>query len=465
MSTRHWSLKARLALMLIAPLIGLAAWFLIQAYFAATKTSNTVYDRVLFGSALAISDRIVIGQGSAIEVDVPYVALEMLTSAAQDRVFYRVEANGKTITGYKELPGIKQRLQPGETVYYDAKFRGADVRIVALGGAAADLSSSTPFTVYVAETTLARRQLIQETVSSSAWRIAATILAALGLVWLGIAWGLRPLERLEAALARRSSVDLRPLAHQVPSEVEPLVSEVNNLMERLDSALSATRTFTGNASHQLRTPLTVAKANLELASTETDPLERGKLITSALSAMTQCQKLVEGLLMLARLDGRESDLSRAVKLNLVELTRSACQELAPSALRREHELEFDSDQESVWLRGEPVLLAEAIRNLIDNAITHCPGSSKIKVRVTNQDRMAVVVEDNGPGIPKEERRRALERFARNADSDTRGFGLGLAISREIVEQHGGWLSLKNSALGGLKAGLYFRENGSDRSAG
>ena len=453
MRRRHWSLKARLALMLVAPLIALATWFLIQAYLSARETSNIVYDRVLFGSALAISDRIVVGRGNGLEVDVSYVALEMLTSAAQDRIFYRVEANSKTITGYDGLPKIKKQLRPGETLYYDAEFRGSDVRIVALGGAASGLKSSIPFTVYVAETTLARQQLIQETVRGSAWRIAGTIAAALALVWLGIGWGLRPLARIEAALARRSSVDLRPLAHHVPAEVEPLVVEVNKLMERLNSALSATRTFTGNASHQLRTPLAVAKANLELAASQENVHERDRLIDSALGAMTQSQRLVEGLLMLARIDGLEADLSRADELDLVDVTRSVTEELVPTALRKNHELEFVTADEHASVRGDRMLLAEAIRNLIDNAIKHCPEESHIRVVVTSKEIVGVVVEDNGRGIPDDERNQALQRFARSREAETQGFGLGLAIASEITEQHGGRLVLDRSPLGGLKASL------------
>ena len=451
-----WSLKARLALMLLAPLIALAAWFLAQAYFSARQTSNIVYDRVLFGSALAISDRIVVGRGNALEVDVPYVALEMLTSAAQDRVYYRVDAKGETLTGYDGLPKTDKPLRPGQAVYYDATFRGANVRIVALGGAASGLRSSIPFTVYVAETTLARQQLVVDTVRANAWRIAATIVAALALVWLGIAWGLKPLGRIETALTRRSSVDLRPLAHEVPTEVEPLVREVNNLMERLDAALGATRTFTGNASHQLRTPLAVAKVNLELASSESDQSERGKLIRSALDAMTQCQRLVDGLLMLARLDGREADLSRADTINIADVTRSVCQELAPIALQRSHDLEFTHEDVVARVRGDTLLLSEAIRNLVDNAIVHCPDGSRIRVDVTAaNDVLEVLVEDNGLGIPPDLRDKVQERFARSQSEggDSNGHGLGLAIVREIAEQHRGELILEGSALGGVKARL------------
>ena len=106
MNTRHLSLKSRLILMLVAPLVVLGLVFLSQAYATAKATSDSVYDRVLQGSALAISERIVVGEGDRLEVDLPYVALEMLTSAAQDRVYYRVDGARRPITGYSDLPGL-----------------------------------------------------------------------------------------------------------------------------------------------------------------------------------------------------------------------------------------------------------------------------------------------------------------------------------------------------------------------
>lgn len=466
MNTRHLSLKSRLILMLVAPLVVLGLVFLSQAYATAKATSDSVYDRVLQGSALAISERIVVGEGDRLEVDLPYVALEMLTSAAQDRVYYRVDGARRPITGYSDLPGLADgaELESGQSRFYDAIYRGADVRVVALAGAATGRQKSIPFTVYVAETTRARQQLIHETVLASAWRIATTILAALAIVWIGISWGLRPLGRLQDALARRSSTDLRPIAHPVPEEVAPIVDEINLLMRRLERALEATRTFTGNASHQLRTPLAVAKANLELASHDAREGDLREAISAAHEATSESQRLVERLLMLAQLDGQEFNMRQAPTIDLADLTRSVARELAPMAVQHGHELEFSAAAEPITVHGEALLLSEAIRNLIENAINHCPRGSRIRVSAIDVDgRPSAIVEDSGPGIPDSERDRAVERFGRLGGACGSGTGLGLAIAKEIARHHGARLELAASSMGGLKASMTFGVGHKDAS--
>jgi two-component system sensor histidine kinase TctE len=455
-SLRRLSLKYRLVLMLVVPLLLLGFLFLSQAYSTAQDTSDRVYDRVLLGSALAISERIVVGEQGNLEVDLPYVALEMLTSAAQDRVYYRVVNASKTVTGYGELPKPPDsiNLQAGQSLFYDAAFRGADVRVVALAGAASGRRASIPLTVFVAETTQARQRLVRETIVASAWRTTITILAALAIVWIGISWGLRPLQRLQEALARRSSTDLRPIEHPVPDEVVPIVQEINELLRRLENTLRSTRTFTGNASHQLRTPLAVAKANLELVSRDEEGSEFQEAIAAAHDATTECQRLVERLLLLAQIDGQEFDLQSAPMLDITEIAISVTRELAPQAVQQGHELEFIADNGVARIRGEPLLLSEAIKNLIENAIKHCPRGSQISVRCAlAAGKASIAVDDNGPGIPLDLRRQALERFGRlNGDSNS-GSGLGLSIANEIALRHGGSLELSRSGSGGLSARL------------
>ncbi|MEM7775021.1 MAG: sensor histidine kinase [Pseudomonadota bacterium] len=461
MNTRGLSLRARLALTLVAPLLVLGTWFLAQAYETARTTSNNVYDRVLFGSALAISERIVVGRGNTLEVDLPYVALEMLTSVAQDRVYYRIDAAGKPITGYGDLPTppLPGDPQPGSRRFYDATFRGAPVRVVQLSGTASNLRTSIPFTVYVAETTQARQLLIRETVTASALRISITILAALALVWFGISWGLRPLRRLQSAFSRRSPEDLRPVEHTAPAEVAPLIVEMNALMARLDSTLTATRTFTGNASHQLRTPLAIARANLELAATRTDEREWQTAVAAAYEATKQCQNLVESLLLLAQIDGRKVDPRTAPPVDLTDLARSVTRDLAPAAVEKDHDLSFVSSCQQCVIKADQMLLAEAIKNLVNNAITHSPAQSQIHVSVEmgHDGRPSVVVEDDGPGISQHLREKATERLVRFADNTT-GSGLGLAVTAEVVRQHHGALSLAKSDLGGLKATIVFEKS-------
>src|SRR6478736_3484727 len=153
--TAAYSLRRRLLfwLLISTAIIGMVA--LADTYREAVQTSNIVSDRVLAGSALAIAERVVVSEDGSLQVDIPYVALEMLTSAAQDRVFYRVDGPpGDFITGYQALPVIKDTKGDG-AAFADDRFRNEPIRVATLNRSASTGIRSVPFTVTVAETTIA----------------------------------------------------------------------------------------------------------------------------------------------------------------------------------------------------------------------------------------------------------------------------------------------------------------------
>ncbi|MGI9384256.1 MAG: sensor histidine kinase [Methyloligellaceae bacterium] len=457
------SLKRRLIVWLLGPLAILSAAMLAEVYFSARRAADDVYDRVLKGSALAIAERVVVGEEGGLEVDVPYVALEMLTSAAQDRVFYRVDGpKGAFITGYSDLPRLPdgRALTAGQSGFFSSTFRGASIRVVALAGVAAASKSSMGFTVLVAETTQARDALAREMLLGSASRLAAIIALAAVVVWFGVRRGLRPLERLETALHRRSSSDLRPVRHQVPSEVRHLVSAINQLMQRLKEAIDALGRFTGNAGHQIRTPLAAIKAQVQLALGETDPAAKDAALRGAETAARETERLVDQLLLLARVDARAGDPDGHAPIDLSAMARKTTRELVPDALRKGIDLGFESDGREILVKGDGALLAEALKNLIENATGYCPEGSTVTVRVGNGGGGAVLeVEDNGPGIPDPQREKALERFVRLTPADDAGTGLGLAIVHEIARQHGADVTLDDGPCEtGLRVRLAFPAN-------
>ena len=188
MNWRNKSLRRRLALWVIVPLIFVSAVMLKDVRESSRKAANEAYDRVLLGSALAIAERVVI-EGSNIVVDVPYVALEMLTSAAQDRVFYQVVGpKKKFITGYHDLPAVPRRYTPikNAPVFYDAHFKGNAVRIGAIVRTLSSQKLSARVTIKVAETMEARNALISELITGAAIRQALLILVAVLIVWIGL---------------------------------------------------------------------------------------------------------------------------------------------------------------------------------------------------------------------------------------------------------------------------------------
>jgi len=454
--TAAYSLRRRLLawLLLATAVIGVIA--LIDTWREAEKTANEVSDRVLMGSALAIAERVIVSENGELEVDIPYVALEMLTSAAQDRVFYRVDGPpGTFITGYQSLPSIP-RTEGQEAAFQDAVFRGEPIRVAALARSASTGISSVPFLVTVAETTIARQQLMETILIRSALRLLFMIVGAAAIVWVAVTVSLRPLYRFSEAIAQRSPNDLRPITERVPTEVQGLVDTVNSFMVRLESALEALRNFTGNASHQLRTPLAIVRTQLAIAARSTDPSTAGSAIAKADAAVADGERILGQLLLMARIDVA----TRAASLqetDLSDLAQALTAEKVPLAADAGIDLGFEGE-EGVRIRGEPLLIGELLKNLITNCLLYAGRGADVTVRVRSDVERAVLeVEDNGPGIAPDVRESVLRRFERGARSDGEGSGLGLPIVEEIARLHGASLDLLSGSNGqGLTVRLTFK---------
>lgn len=439
MAAHTYSLRRRLLLWLLLPLLAIGALALADTWREAVSTANTVSDRVLAGSALAIAERVVVNEHGVLEVDVPYVALEMLTSAAQDRVFYRIDgAAAVFITGYQSLPTTTG--SGAEIAFSDSAFRGEPIRLAVLHRAASSGASAIPFSVTVAETTLARTQLAQTILLRSAMRLGLLIVSAAIIVWFAVSASLFPLQRLREAISRRNPEDLHPIEQDVPREVEGLVTTVNSFMTRLDSALKALRHFTGNASHQLRTPLTIIRTQLALASRAKTPGEARAAAAAADEAVAHAERILSQLLLLARIDEAASDRIERSAVDLGELARARTAEQVVRARAAGVDLGFDG-AEGLFVRGDAMLLGELLHNLFDNAIAYAGEGTEATVRVASREgRVVLEVEDNGSGIPPELVHAARQRFVRGA-SGKPGAGLGLPVVEEIAALFSGYLTL------------------------
>ncbi|MBE1205756.1 sensor histidine kinase [Aminobacter carboxidus] len=454
--TRLYSLRRRLLLWLLVPLVTIGLIALADTYREAVDTANAVSDRVLAGSALAIAERVVVAEDGALEVDIPYVALEMLTSAAQDRVFYRVDGPDGFITGYQTLPVI-EGLDQEESGYADASFRGEPIRLTSLSRAASTGATSIPFVVTIAETTIARTQLAQTILLRSALRLAILIGSAAAIVWFAVTFSLRPLYRLRDAIAERNPDDLHPIEQSVPKEVRGLVDTVNSFMGRLGSALGAMRHFTGNASHQLRTPLTIIRTQLALASRAHSLEEARRAARIGDEAVAHAERVIAQLLLLAKVDEAATDrLKNLGAVDLTELARQLTADRVTQAHAAGIDLGFEGE-EALYLRGEPMLLSEMIRNLIENALSYAGSGAEATVKVLDGGTDVVLeVEDTGPGIPASELESVRQRFVRGREGDKPGAGLGLPIVEEIASLFGGRLELLPGADGrGLRVRVAF----------
>jgi two-component system sensor histidine kinase TctE len=451
-----YSLRRRLLVWLLAPLVAIGLVALLDTYREAVRTADAVSDRVLAGSALAIAERVVVAEDGSLEVDIPYVALEMLTSAAQDRVFYRVDGPpGAFITGYETLPTISKTAQ-GNPSFADATYRGDRIRLAALARSASTGVNSIPFVVTVAETTIARSRLANAILLRSAVRLAILILGAAIIVWFAVTASLGPLYRLRDAIAERNPGDLHPIEQPAPNEVKGLVDAVNSFMARLSAAIEALRHFTGNASHQLRTPLTIIRTQLALSARAGSLDEARAAAGIGDEAVAHAERVLAQLLLLAKIDETASErLKHLVPLDLTALAQGCTADRMGAARAAGIDLGFEGAQPAM-IRGEPLLLAEMAGNLIENAIAYAGSGAEVTVRVVADGAAILEVEDNGPGIAPDQIAAVRQRFSRGIGGVNPGAGLGLPIVEEIAALFGATLELSTPDSGrGLLARVSF----------
>jgi two-component system sensor histidine kinase TctE len=447
-----YSLRQRLVIGLLVALAAIAAAAVADSWREAQQTATQVSDRVLAGSILAIAERVIVAEDGGLEVDVPYVALEMLTSSAQDRVFYRVDGPAGFITGYQALPTVS--VSGSDIVYDDRQFHGEPIRVGSLQRAASSGVSAIPFTVTVAETMMARTLLAQSLLVQAALRLAVLIAAAAVIVWLAVTLSLQPLYRLRGAIAKRSPSDLSRIVQPAPREVEGLVDAVNSFMTRLDSAIGALRHFTGNASHQLRTPMAIVRTQLALAQRSGSDAERRAAIATADAAVEHAERVLGQLLLLARIDEAASDRARFERVDLAEIARTATAERVPSANAVGIDLGYDGP-EHVMVRADAMLLGELIGNLIANAMIHAGKGAEATVSVSaTGPSVTLQVADTGAGVPAAKLPHLGRRFSRE-HGDRPGEGLGLAIVSEIAQLFEGTAAIRSDRDQGFAVTVTF----------
>jgi len=269
------------------------------------------------------------------------------------------------------------------------------------------------------------------------------------MLWYAVGRALAPLETLRREVESRSHRDLSALPiQQTPQEVRPLISAMNELLDRLSLALAAQQRFIADAAHQLRTPIAGLKTQTELALRQAPAGDAQATLRQLRSATEQTTHLVNQLLSLARAEPPGGRAHPSQRLDLHALARSATTDWVPRALERNVDLGFDTDSERVDIDADPFLLREMLNNLLDNAIRYTHPGGQVTVRVGfDAGRPRVSVEDNGPGIPETERSRVFERFYRVLGTGTEGCGLGLAIVREIAQSHGAEVKLASAIDG------------------
>jgi two-component system, OmpR family, sensor histidine kinase TctE len=441
------TIRQRLVLLLLpalAVLVGLSAW---TAYSSVLRFTAVAYDRALYDTALTLATQIGADNGRP-ALHLSDDERRMLEVDPQDDVYFEVFAGGERLGGTANLPDPPAEPAPSESGYfYDGKLADSPIRLVEhVFGAAGD----ERFVVRVAETLRKRTRLAREATLSIVPVQIAFLGAIVLVVWLGIGWGLRPLAALRAAIGRRDPADLQPLSLRgLPAELRGQAEAINDLMARLSVVLETERRFLADATHQLRTPITVLRTQTELALRARDFESLRGNIGQMQSVCERLTRLANQLLNLSR---AEAGLPAGGALQSVDLAAVAEEVLAryePLAHAKQQTLRLGRDEHPIELRGDPLMLAEMIANLVDNAIRYSRSGAKIEVDTRSDGRRArLTVRDDGPGLSADERSRVLDRFYRGVAATEPGSGLGLAIVREIARAHDGALRLDSAHVDG-----------------
>jgi len=284
-----------------------------------------------------------------------------------------------------------------------------------------------------------RREIAAQTALRTLLPLLALIPFLGVLIWYAVGRGLRPLDAMSRAVAKRRPDAMMPLAETtLPSELRPLAGSLNALLARLDNALSAQRRFTADAAHELRTPLAAVRLQVELAERAPDPAARAAALTELKSGVDRAARLVEQLLTMARFEP-DAPEDAATAVDLTPIVHDAL--VARAALAEDKRIDMGCARTApVAVRGDAASLAMLLANLLDNALRYTPAGGRIDVAVDDDQGQAVLsVADSGPGIPAAERERVFERFHRGTSAisapDANGSGLGLSIVRRIADAH------------------------------
>lgn len=435
------SLRLRLFMLIILPLVAVAMMAGALRFWQAQTMSQALYDDALKVVAHVVAREVIITQGDVVSD----ALLDSLVGVMGDPIFYNVSAaDGRILAGFTDIPPdvLPGDLDGGVPYFFDFTYADKPVRAVALREFISDPFFDGWTTVLVWQTTTQRRALSIVILQQALSILLAVIVTAAAAVWFGIARGLRPLTDLREAISLRSPSELNPIRRVVPSEVRPLVATMNSLFTRLHAEMQRRNAFIANAAHQIRNPVAAIKAQAEAAISTKDPAQRDIRLQDLHAAASELSRLSQQLLSLESAD--HSSVSDTTVFNFTRLVADMARKSAPAALEQGIEINLDAPEQPLLVRGNEILLREAVENLLDNALRYgAVDGGEVTLRLeSDPQHIKLFVTDDGPGIPAAASEQIFDRFMRLPQPDGKeqsrsGCGLGLAIVRTIAASHKG----------------------------
>ena len=440
------SIRGRLLIQLLsgAGILALILFFVVQNFTKQLAEENQ--DNILRASVTSILDVAAVQNGQ-ITIDIPYSAFSMLGNVSDDRVFYKITQNDIFLTGYDSLPDAKPAKSLSQPRVSTANYLGEEVRLVTSTRLLSNAGVPVLISVTIAQTRNGQKQtlaFISRRVSMLGFGFFA--IAAILTVYSAQST-VRPLQQLAVSVSRRGPQDLRPVAAPVPSEMVPLVDALNKFIGRLKKSLGQSEEFIAEAAHRVRTPLATVRTQAEVALHRVEQDENRVALREMIRAIDESSRAAGQLLDHAMVTFR-TDYLEVQKLDLREMVFDLVENMRPIADLKDIVLNLENSS-PLSMMGDGILIQNAVRNLIDNAIKYSPVESLVKLRFLQGPRkIGLIIQDEGIGFPKEDRSDLTKRFVRGSNVGGRiGSGLGLTIVDDVVGAHGGSLSIENNAKG------------------
>ena len=437
-------------LLVSAACIAILLFVVVQS--VAEQIAQESQDNILAASAISILDSARVVEGE-ISIDLPYSSLSMLDSVTDERAFYAIRLNDEFLSGYSDLPRI---TPPSDiTAFQSTTYLDEDIRIASTWRNFSALDGQAYLEISVAQTLTGLNQSIARISRISLAVGFGFFLLSMVIAMVIAQTTIRPLHRLTGSVSRRGPSDLRPLAAPVPTEMAPLVSSLNSLMTRLQKSLSRSEDFIAEAAHRMRTPMAIVRTQAEVTLRRVEKEENRQAVREMIRAVDESSRTAGQLLDHAMVSVRTDNLARE-SIQLDELIVDVANRLHPISELRDLEI-VAKKLERTKIQGDPILVQNAIQNILDNAVKYTDADTEITVQLDHSEGFAHIhVRDEGSGFDATEIDRLLQRFERGRNADRIvGSGLGLTIVDDIMRAHRGRITLTNNSGAGACVTLSF----------
>lgn len=434
------SLNQRLLILLLSATVTVWAASSISIYWTVKHEAQEIFDQALAETAHALlSLHIGQFQQDGRTDSLPDIARGQHSERIVFQIWQRDGRLHYRSTGIDTHPMVAIGLPPSiadvtdpddawEDAYATIQIRGQAYRSFVVW------DQQGQFQVQIAERDDIRQQIFDES-AQHLLNISLLFLPILAiLIFIFVKISLQPLRQLTLSISNQAIENLQPIQTAAPRELQPMVNALNQLLHHINQSFERERRFTANAAHELRTPLAAIRLHAQVLQGARNPAEATEAALDIQHGVDRCTRLMEQLLVLARLDPQHPMIEQQHFDLAQQIAVVATQH---DYLLKQQQIHLRLDTPPTDVVGNPDQIEILLRNLLDNAIRYGGNGHVIWIRcgLNDQQQVYLSVEDQGIGIPSEQRDKVFDRFYRLVDAASTGSGLGLSIVRQIVQLH------------------------------